>query len=175
MENCVFDLRNQVRRRFEPAENMRWVTANPFALDDQTLILATLTTSSGNVAVSLADGKWMPIEYRTSGRTERWVGFLAVRNRIGYFFDGYPLDLTRKKDKLVARSNWHLLAKDLSTPDGKTRELLSFPGYGRGVITRQDLIDLPHILADEGLVIWSGEKWQTVPWLKSITTVLQHR
>ena len=167
-DNCLFDLRNQVQRRFEPGPNMRWVTAHPYALDDQTLILSTLTTSSGNVAVSLADGKCMPIEYGTPGRTERWVRFLAVRNRIGYFLDGNFLDLTRKKDKRVASSGWLLLAKDLSTPDGKTRELLSFPGYGKGGITRWDLIGWPHILADEGLVFWDGEKWQTVPWLKSI-------
>lgn len=167
-DNWVFDLRYQAQRRFEPAPNMRWVTATPFALDGQTLILCTYTTSSGNVAVSLADGKVMPIEYRTPSGTEQSVRFLAVRNRIGYFSDGYFLDLTEKKGKRVASSAWHLLAKDLSTPDGKTRELVSFPGYLKERLTRRYLIDLPHILADEGLVIWNGEKWQTVPWLKSI-------
>ena len=134
-----------------------WSDAEPTAFDGQTLVLKTMTTTSGNVAVSMADGRQLPIEYRPPKTNGRLVRIFAVRNRIGYFLD-YP--------SIGNRKEWTLKAIDLTVPESRTLGLMTFPSNGRQ--TRIDLVEIPHVVAAEGLIIWNGSRWQTVPWLEKI-------
>jgi hypothetical protein len=97
-------------------------------------------------------------------------GVIAVRNRMVYWIRG---DRPRvHHGKPTDQGVFSLEASDLTAPERAGLYLLDLrPGELARPPRRYPLAPLrnfPHIIREDALIIWDGERWQRLPWLERL-------
>jgi hypothetical protein len=126
--------------------------AMPSASDGETVVFWSWPN---HVAVSQSSGTQVPVDF---GRPQNHCEYIfAARNGIGYFFDYDARRAQERTLRAISLSGKPILSDALMT--------VQFPGRNR---TIYDFEHIPHLLADDALLIWNGSTWEEVHWLKEL-------